>query len=210
MDFSRPHPSRGQYIIAAAMYVHDMSIAANIAEMRLAEARRKARRRSGFSLPLPPNPFSKGKVTVNVTEIHQDPLPSPHPQPAPTPLPLEDACSSEKNWNLRLSDMREIADQIGWGLRDNGKPYKKHSLTWLETNQRIISLGFKYFTNFNPRHFGGADWEGQVNRRWYHLNVTYPGGLDVQHGVPLGIDIHCEQYYERPSSIRHFFRFFGI
>jgi RHS repeat-associated protein len=78
MDFSRPHASRGQYVIAAAMYVHDGSIAANVNEMRLADISRKARPRSGFSLPLPPNPFaqfsaargnSKPEITVDSIEL---------------------------------------------------------------------------------------------------------------------------------------------
>jgi RHS repeat-associated protein len=68
MDFSRPHPSRGQYIIAAAQYVHDGSIAANIAEQREAEMRQRYYRRlTGFRIGNLPNPFTNSAELTGMT-----------------------------------------------------------------------------------------------------------------------------------------------
>ena len=85
----------------------------------------------------------------------------------------------------------------------NCKPYLKKGIEWLDVNRKLISMGFDTFTNFNWAHFGGTDWEGQINGRSYHLNVQFPkGNPEPQRagGVPKGIEIHCEQYYERPST----------
>ncbi|MEK6282273.1 MAG: RHS repeat-associated core domain-containing protein [Acidobacteriota bacterium] len=103
--------------------------------------------------------------------------PVPQPPPTPTPKPIEeDACSCDKRWDMRLADMREIVEPIGWGLRDNGKPYLKKAIPWLDVNKKLTEMDFKTFINWNPRHFGGTDWEGQIDGRWYHLNVQYPIG----------------------------------
>jgi hypothetical protein len=50
-DFSQPPASRRRIIIVAAMYVHDLSIAANIAQLRAAEIRRQQSREKLSGVP---------------------------------------------------------------------------------------------------------------------------------------------------------------
>jgi hypothetical protein len=82
-DFSQPPASRGRIIIVAAMYVHDLSIAANIAQLRAAEIRRQQSREklSGVpflfsNLPSPFAEFSQNEtevtVSADVTGVCQD------------------------------------------------------------------------------------------------------------------------------------------
>jgi RHS repeat-associated protein len=208
MDFSRPPASRGRIIIAAAMCVHDGSIAANVNEMRLADISRKARPLTGFRLPLPPNPFSQFTKNNDSDSEELAELALVAKLPHPFLNRKYDECGDPKKWRQRLADYRAIGSYIEFTFDDEGNPDAHHFVKPSDVVFGLKRHGFAWFLDMDPRHFGYEDYEGQVNGRWYHVSVrkSDAGGFGTNgfwaiHDNRLpNITIHCDRFYYRPSG----------
>ena len=131
----------------------------------------------------------------------------------PTPRP-SDPCR-DRPWETILKEWREIADWIGWQLKDTGAPGTDVAQNSFEQIETILAEhGFARFPwykpNLNPGHGYGFHFEGQLRpKEWYHV-VIHPAQDDPRR-IPSDfrtrpastIEIHCEQGFRRPSSIRH-------
>ncbi|HEX6716318.1 MAG TPA: Ig-like domain-containing protein [Pyrinomonadaceae bacterium] len=117
------------------------------------------------------------------------------PRPKP-PTPDVDKLTLEKIANATGS---KLDDE--WRLNPGSKSYED-AVSGLE------HIGFKPFFNPNPQHWGGSDWEGEIEGNWYHVTVGYalPGHFP---GVPTYrwecfpsfVTAHWEGY--QPSSMDH-------
>ena len=103
--------------------------------------------------------------------------------------------------------LQTIADATGstldqkWQMHPGSKSYE-------DAIRDLKHLGFKHFFNPNPEHWGGSDWEGEIEGKWYHVTVGYRrvrrawAGLFYQvECFPSFVTAHWEGY--QPSSIEH-------
>jgi hypothetical protein len=131
----------------------------------------------------------------------------------PTPSGEPDGCPCDQVETEKA--LRKIADEIGaklgegWRIEDLVRPYN-------DVVKDLRDNGFEPFFNPNPPHWGGKDFQGQVNNRWYHVTVFYPytrkykigpRGLPYPMEVfdptkpPPRVDIHCDR--NKPDSWKH-------
>ena len=150
----------------------------------------------------------------------QEPLPKPRPAPAPTPTPAPPDPCRDRPWATILNDWRQIADWIGWRIKDTGKPgpdVEHQSLNQIEDS--LAKNNFQpfpwYKPNLNfPEHGNGFHYEGQLRpNQWYHVVIhptqDYPLIIpgDFRSRPASNIEIHCERGFLRPSSLHHAFDF---
>jgi len=162
-----------------------------------------------------------GNGATPLTTLPQNPLPTPKPTagPSPTPGPGQphEDCYDPDNWNRKLQDLRTIGRAIGWTVADNGAPHNRDKIGFNEASENLKKIGFEVFnSNVNPVHWGGTDYQGKVDGRWYHLTM-YPRQILVGQSAlgnsfkpdykktPARIEMHCERWYYRPNSAAHFF-----
>ena len=111
---------------------------------------------------------------------------------------------------------RKALDEIGsatgshvnddWTLTPGGLPYD-------DGLNNLRRKGFKEFFNPDPLHFGGSDWEGQIDGYWYHVIVGYPPSIAYPNFftptifgcTPSFVDAHYEP--DQPSSLAHLISF---
>jgi RHS repeat-associated protein len=111
---------------------------------------------------------------------------------------------------------RKALDEIGsatgshvnddWTLTPGGLPYD-------DGLNNLRRKGFKEFFNPDPLHFGGSDWEGQIDGYWYHVIVGYPPSIAYPNFLtptifgcsPSFVDAHYEP--DQPSSLAHLISF---
>ena len=111
--------------------------------------------------------------------------------------------------------LRKIAESIGaklgerWRIDNLVNPYDK-------VVEDLKREGFEPFFNPNPPHWGGSDFQGRINNRWYHVIVFYPYSRQNKIGrggvypasvfdpskPPPRVDIHCD--HSKPDSLKHF------
>ncbi len=137
----------------------------------------------------------------------QNPVPQPPPTPTPTP---PDPCNSPETWNIRLGDFRQLGKPIGFNFADNGTPKDKRGFSFTKVVKRLNDSGFSSFINLNfIDHPGGFDYEGKINRRWYHVTIypttqrqsTTNPRQDPKFNLPVRkLEIHCESNYARPQT----------
>jgi RHS repeat-associated protein len=110
--------------------------------------------------------------------------------------------------NLYRKALEEIGDATGshvnddWTLTPGGLPYD-------DGLNNLRRKGFKQFFNPDPLHFGGSDWEGQIDGHWYHVIVGYPPSIAYPNFFtpaifgcrPSFVDAHYEP--DQPSSLAH-------
>jgi RHS repeat-associated protein len=124
---------------------------------------------------------------------------SPEPEP-------EKKCDDPKTLN-------GIASNVIGGTRRGGN-VEGYSGSYSQIAGRLSSAGFsRFYTNINPEHWSGNDFQGFVNGNWYHVTVGRPspgawqdggmsGGQESKpDGTPPFIQLHCEP--NKPNSIKH-------
>jgi len=126
------------------------------------------------------------------TYVENDPLRFSDPSGL-YPPEREEPCNSPKNWKRKLRDFREIGNRIGWRIADNGRPRDVRKYSYKEVLRRLEKAGFEWFPNANYPHWGGTDYEGKINRRWYHVTVFYPKVDESR--PPSDLAIQCEEWY---------------
>jgi len=68
-----------------------------------------------------------------------------------------------------------------------------------EAQRGLRDIGFLPFPNIEPEHYGGLDYEGQIEGNWYHVTLGYPKGGKCQ---PSFVQAHYEP--NQPFSLAHF------
>ena len=91
----------------------------------------------------------------------------------------------------------------------------KAGLSEAGTINAFKNVGWTYFFNGNPEHFGGSDYEKYYKGAWYHVTIAYGekgfynSGSDKWETMkdksqpPAWVTLHCEQRF-RGSSQQHF------
>ncbi|HET8780955.1 MAG TPA: RHS repeat-associated core domain-containing protein [Pyrinomonadaceae bacterium] len=73
--------------------------------------------------------------------------------------------------------LEKIAGAVGatmdpdWTIRPGSKSYG-------DAIRDLKRMGFTPFFNPNRPHWGGSDWEGQIDGNWYHVTLGYPNPGD--------------------------------
>ncbi|HEY3039307.1 MAG TPA: RHS repeat-associated core domain-containing protein [Pyrinomonadaceae bacterium] len=125
---------------------------------------------------------------------------------ANNPINLVDPMGTHVSDDAKIAALKKIGDATGselgsrWKLWPGGKSFR-------DALDNLRRLGFKPF--FNPGHWGGSDWEGQIDGNWYHVIVGYPKPKAPSHSSssspsdrpPSFVDAHYEPH--QPSSLRH-------
>jgi RHS repeat-associated protein len=122
------------------------------------------------------------------------------------PINLADPTGTKVSDADKVAALKKIGDATGswldkdWRLWPGSKSIR-------DSRDNLRKMGFKPF--FNPGHWGGSDWEGQIDGNWYHVIVGYPkpkGPSDPRFGSPCDrppsfVDAHYEHH--QPSSLQH-------
>jgi RHS repeat-associated protein len=125
---------------------------------------------------------------------------------ANNPINLTDPIGTDVSDDVKLAALKKIGDATGselgnrWKLWPGGKSFR-------DALDNLRRMGFKPF--FNPGHWGGSDWEGQIDGNWYHVIVGYPKPRARSGSYPASpcdrppafVDAHYESH--QPSSLRH-------
>ncbi len=103
--------------------------------------------------------------------------------------------------------LEKIADATGSKLDDQWR-LDPGSKSYEGAVSGLKRIGFKWFFNPNPGHWGGSDWEGEIDGNWYHVTVGYarrgyfPGVPTFRwECFPSFVTAHWEGY--QPSSLDH-------
>lgn len=96
---------------------------------------------------------------------------------------------------------QEIADILGATFNPNGWKFEPNpNIPHEEVVKRAQNAGFTYYLDFHPDHWGGDDYEGQINGTWYHLTIGDPNP-EVQARPPKYITAFSQALYLRPSGM---------
>ena len=120
--------------------------------------------------------------------------------------PVESRCEGPNNptWDEIVEGYNAALNPLGytyvpisdkeWGVAPKGKPNSFYSVT-----QMAIANGWKPYTNINPPHWGGLDYEYHYNGMWFHLTIGRPS---LSSSPSPWMTIHCEPLFQ-PSSKEH-------
>lgn len=108
--------------------------------------------------------------------------------------------------DIQKTALQKIGDATGSRLDKDWRLWPGDK-SFLDGLGNLRKMGFKPF--FNPGHWGGSDWEGQIDGNWYHVIVGYPSPsapTGRYFGSPCDrppsfVDAHYER--NQPSSLRH-------
>jgi RHS repeat-associated protein len=103
--------------------------------------------------------------------------------------------------------LQKIADATGSKLDDQWR-ITPGSKSYEDAVPGLEGMGFKSFFNPDPVHWGGSDWEGEIDGAWYHVTIGYPRrgyfpGVPAYRWecFPSFLSAHWEGY--QPSSLDH-------
>ena len=121
---------------------------------------------------------------------------------------LSDNMSPEAQAQGNARNVREIALEVG-GIynEDNGIITPGPNSSFGIAVDNLQARGFTWFADYHPAHFGGDDYEGQVNNTWYHTVVGRPnsqsGDTNIMYLLrpPSFIQAFPQRHYYRPSGM---------
>jgi RHS repeat-associated protein len=107
--------------------------------------------------------------------------------------------------------LQHIANATGGKLQSGWSITTEECECYFEGIDGLRRLGFEPFLNIAWEHWGGSDWQGQIEGNWYHVTVGYPPSFYHPHTLLGPVKTNCRPpfinaHYEKnkPSSWEHF------
>jgi RHS repeat-associated protein len=90
-----------------------------------------------------------------------------------------------------VTDM--LTAMIGGSAAPNGQVVNHSGTSYHKADDTLHSIGFhQYYGDPHPDHWGGQDYQGQIDGRWYHVTLGYPDRFTLNCGPGEG----CSQSYD--------------
>jgi RHS repeat-associated protein len=106
------------------------------------------------------------------------------------------AASQSGSWEETLRNLQKIAKKLGGRIyidpSDNVTYIIDVHMSYNEVVEKLKSMGFSWFLDLLPTHFGGSDYAA-TEPPWYHVTVGYPYGT-VTVTLPRGFPIEQERF----------------